>query len=97
MDVKQFSIIAKVLAPPIRALAARLDRLEAAAGLGPEAKNLADAYRGAWKWNDSHSKGTLITDHGSLWLCLKDSGKRPGESSDWRLVSKGGRPPEHSK
>ena len=59
----------------------------------PLTKNLADHYAGIWRWGDSHTRGTLITDHGSLWLCLDDTEKRPGTNGAWRLVSKRGKQP----
>lgn len=93
MDFQDLEALAKATAQPIKALMQRVAALEAQAGIATHEKDVADYYRGTWKWADIHTRGTLITDKGSLWLCLKGTDTRPGESDDWRLVSKqGGKP-----
>ena len=93
-NLKFMEAVARAVAPPIRKLAERVDALEALAGIGPEQKTIADCYMGVWKWGSTHKRGHMVTDHGSLWMCIKDTDGRPNTSRSWRLISKNGKPPE---
>lgn len=50
-------------------------------------------YRGAYKHDQTYSKGDTVTWNGSLWHCNVDgNGDRPGErDSGWSLAAKAGR------
>ena len=49
---------------------------------------LADAHRGSYKEGIKYFRGDLSTHQGALWLCLSDTGSRPGTDGDWRLIVK---------
>ena len=55
------------------------------------AKHIAEAYQGTWRWGETHKRGALVTDSGSLWMCGQDTEARPGKSQDWQLIVKRGR------
>jgi hypothetical protein len=48
-------------------------------------------YCGTWNAHAQFNEGNLVTDHGSLWACLRSTRARPGESDDWQLAVKKGR------
>jgi hypothetical protein len=49
-------------------------------------------WGGVWHEGFYSEAGMLITDHGSLWLCLRSTDARPGEDSEsFRLIVKGDR------
>lgn len=73
------SYVARALAERDR----RLDALEA-----QQSKSLADLYRGSYQPNGHYDRGCLVNDHSSLWLCMRATSARPGDSADWRLVLK---------
>ncbi|MGK2926492.1 MAG: hypothetical protein ACSLE2_12825 [Lysobacterales bacterium] len=86
--------ILKAIAKTIKAQDALLwdatnQRLKAIEKRLDEIPNLADAYAGSFDPERTYERGQLLTDAGSLWLCLHQSGARPGKSADWRLVAKG--------
>lgn len=51
----------------------------------------ADLHRGVWSSDNHYVRGQLVTDHGSVWLALSETGTRPGSSPTWRLIVKAGR------
>jgi len=51
---------------------------------------LADSYKGTFDAEIEYARGNLITEAGSLWLCVHGTKGRPGKSPDWRLIVKGG-------
>jgi phosphoenolpyruvate carboxylase len=55
-----------------------------------EQGTLADAYRGTYDEAVTYHRGELITHAGSLWLCLHETGDRPGRSANWKMIVKGG-------
>lgn len=47
---------------------------------------------GFWRSGMEAKAGNTVTDNGSLWLCLKDTGERPAYNcADWRLAARKGR------
>ena len=46
-------------------------------------------YAGVWKPDTAYGKGTLITDHGSLWYANNATCERP-PGGEWRLMAKRG-------
>jgi hypothetical protein len=74
--------ITSVLKPLLADIFTRLKALEAGG-------SLADVYRGAHEAGAIYRRGELLTDAGSLWLCLHETTDRPGKSHNWRLVAKG--------
>ena len=91
MDLKNFEVYAKAIAPAIRdhvkgsigvhdkALRNEFAALESRiAKLEAEAsaeKSLADYYEGPWQFGTEYSRGCLVTDRGSLWLSLGENEK----------------------
>ena len=51
---------------------------------------VARAYKGLYDPDTEYARGNLLTEAGSLWLCVHPTKGRPGKSADWRLVIKGG-------
>lgn len=51
-------------------------------------RTFADIYRGVYKPDELYTRGVLTTWGGSLWLSLKDTKGKPGDSPDWKLVVK---------
>jgi hypothetical protein len=56
-----------------------------------EEKTLADAFRGGWQPGTFYTRGGLTVWDGSLWLCMADSGEKPGSSESWRMITKRGK------
>lgn len=49
-------------------------------------------YVGTWQKAGDYSRGDVVTDQGSMWVCLRDgaTGARPATSPDaWQLSAKG--------
>ncbi len=46
---------------------------------------------GVWEAGKAYGVGMVVSDHGSAWVCKAPTWKRPGDSSDWRLLVKKGR------
>jgi hypothetical protein len=79
--------LAKVLAELIkqhtRPLHARIEALE---------KQAADfRYCGVWHYGESYRKHNFCTYDGSIWVCLRDTAAKPGQSPDWQLAVQKGR------
>lgn len=55
-----------------------------------EGEVVARAYKGLYDPETEYARGNLLTEAGSLWLCVHPTKGRPGKSADWRLVIKGG-------
>jgi hypothetical protein len=47
-------------------------------------------YHGIWEPR-AYVLGTTVTQKGNLWIAVKDTSDKPGESSDWRLCARAGR------
>jgi hypothetical protein len=48
-------------------------------------------YGGVWaESSEPYYPGTLCTDKGALWLCVRASSARPGTNDAWRLIVKAG-------
>jgi len=54
-------------------------------------KTLADSFRGTWQPGTFYTRGGLSVWDGSLWLCMADTGEKPGSSDSWRMVTKRGK------
>jgi hypothetical protein len=69
----------------------RIDALERANADLMAAKSLtfADVYRGVWQ-PGAYERGVIVTQSGSLWLCLRSTTAKPGAGDDWRLIVKRG-------
>lgn len=71
----------------LRALAARVERLEKSLKSAPQMR-----YRGIFRDGDEYPAGTFITHQGSVWFTDKATGARPGDTgSAWVLAVKRGR------
>lgn len=55
-----------------------------------QVRTFADLYQGVFEPEKSYARGLLATWGGSLWLSLKETRSKPGESEDWKLVVKRG-------
>jgi hypothetical protein len=55
-----------------------------------EAKSTGVVYRGIFVGGNDYLQNHLVTESGSLWICLRDTHARPGHSSDWMLCAKQG-------
>ena len=53
-------------------------------------KSFADSYAGTWRVGH-FARDAIVTHGGGLWAALEDTDSRPGESSAWKLIVKGGR------
>lgn len=55
-------------------------------------------YKEVWDEATEYQRGDCVTQDGSMWVALRATKTRPGESKDWRLAVKRGRngrtPPE---
>jgi len=52
------------------------------------------SYAGVWADGRPYERGTMCTDHGSTWIAVQPTMRRPGlQDSGWRLIAKGYRPP----
>jgi hypothetical protein len=67
----------------VRALEGRIEELETRGS--PELQ-----WRGVWRDGMRAEKGNLITDRGSLWLCIDTADDRPGTSDAFKLIVKSG-------
>ena len=79
--------VSKRLAPVIRdyVVQAIEPLLERIAEL--ETKSLT--YAGIWDQTKAYGVNTLVTDKGAMWLCRKNTVRRPGSNfEDWKLVVK---------
>ena len=47
--------------------------------------------RGVWQPGEQYWRNNFITYDGSVWVCLRDTGDRPGQSLDWQLAVRKGR------
>lgn len=56
-----------------------------------EARN-AVRHRGIWRDGKSYPEASLCTHSGSLWIAKRKTKARPGQSDNWQLVCKGGKP-----
>ena len=80
------SIVAAMRAFVAKALSERDKRIEALEA--SQTQTLADAYRGAWQPNNDYKRGDVVNHHSALWLCMDNTSKSPGSSSEWRLILK---------
>jgi hypothetical protein len=63
----------------------------------PDVVTLADCHVGVHRPGLEAKRGQLCTHHGGCWLCLNDTAGTPGESPDWKLIVKAGRPGRDAK
>ena len=55
-------------------------------------KQAADfKYCGVWHYGESYRKHNFCTYDGSVWVCLRDTAAKPGQSPDWQLAVQKGR------
>ena len=55
-------------------------------------KQAADfKYCGVWHYGESYRKHNFCTYDGSIWICLRDTAAKPGQSPDWQLAVQKGR------
>jgi hypothetical protein len=47
-------------------------------------------YLGVWNNEMPYVEQNAVTDRGSVWICLRSTRSRPGESNDWVLAVKRG-------
>jgi hypothetical protein len=75
-------LLTEVLKEDIAPLAERVSAIEAR----PELKHV-----GTWREGKTFREGNLVTDKGALWLCRKNTLKRPGTApTNWLLICKAG-------
>lgn len=53
-----------------------------------QVRTFADIYTGVYKPGENYQRGNFTTWGGSLWLALRDTKAKPGETPDWKLVVK---------
>ena len=75
-------VIAAAMQKTLDPVTKRLDALEA--------RELSVEYAGVYTENKRHKARQLTTRGGSLWLCLRDTTGRPGDSDSWKLIVKRG-------
>ena len=49
-------------------------------------------YRGVFAEGCAYKKGSLVTDHGAMWLALADTNQRP-PGADWKMTVRAPRVP----
>ena len=55
-------------------------------------KQAADfKYCGVWHYGESYRRHNFCTYDGSIWVCLRDTAAKPGQSPDWQLAVQKGR------
>jgi hypothetical protein len=55
-------------------------------------KQAADfKYCGVWHYGESYRKHNFCTYDGSIWICLRDTAAKSGQSPDWQLAVQKGR------
>ena len=78
-------VIREYVAKALDPIGKRLDKLEARATM---------TFRGIWDDAETYQRGHVVTDGGSLWVCLDEAKRqRPGRSADWKLIAKAGSAP----
>ena len=62
-------------------------------------KNMALRVRGVWDEAKVYHPGECVTDHGSMFCCVRDTekGERPGRGIGWRMLVKNGSAPSISR
>jgi hypothetical protein len=48
-------------------------------------------YRGVWQPGETYKKNNFITFDGSVWVCLRETEGKPGQSLDWQLAVRRGK------
>jgi hypothetical protein len=48
-------------------------------------------YRGVWRDGEQYRKNNFVTHDGSVWICLRDTEGKPGQSLEWQLAVRKGR------
>jgi hypothetical protein len=83
IDVDAFAdAVVEIIKSAVSPLVARIEQLEHR----PELQ-----YRGVYEDNQAYGPGCLVTNCGSLWLCLAATTVAPGSNSNWRLIVKQGK------
>ena len=82
MDVEDVAeVFGDAIREAIEPLRKRIDRLE----------ERGVKYVGTWQKAADYARGDVVTDQGSMWVCLKDgqTGSRPSNAPDaWQLSAK---------
>jgi hypothetical protein len=48
------------------------------------------SYEGVFQQGRSYVEGSLVTDHGALWIAKRATQSRPGQDGDFQLIVKKG-------
>ena len=48
-------------------------------------------YRGVWQPGEQYRRNNFVTQDGGVWVCLRDTEGKPGQSLDWQLAVRRGR------
>jgi hypothetical protein len=51
----------------------------------------AVSFQGVWKEGAVYKPKSLVTDHGAIWISLRETASRP-PSGDWKLAAKSEKP-----
>jgi hypothetical protein len=78
------------VAAETKALRERIDALERR-NLEVESQAAEFRYRGVWQPSEQYWKNNFITHDGSVWICLRETEGKPGQSLDWQLAVRRGR------
>lgn len=81
--------VAKALSTLKSGMKGELAELEARVKALEDGSAFADLYKGVHLQGQHHRRGEMVTQGGSLWICLAATRDRPGESAAWRLIVKG--------
>ena len=83
------SNLAKIIAASVGKLFGEVyERLDAVERRPP---SFGVRWGGVWSEGFYSEAGMLVTDHGSIWLCTRSTGERPGSNDSFRLICKGDR------
>lgn len=73
----------QVLQNQIAALEARIMEME---------KHVAEIkYTGVWRDGETYKRGNSCTHDGSIWIALRDTEGKPGQSLEWQLAVRKGK------
>ena len=48
-------------------------------------------YRGVWQPGEIYKRNNFCTFDGSVWVCLRDTEGKPGQSLEWQLAVRKGK------